>query len=1074
MAVTVDELQVLISAKTDEFQKELNKTQKQLTNFSNSFKSISGGVATMAVTAGNLISKAIEKTVSVVTQNIDYAVKRLDSLNRFPIVMENFGISATEATNAINSLAEYTLGLPTTLNDAAEKVQYFTSATGNVWQSIKIFEALNDAIVSGAQTADVQSTALYQWSQAIVRGSFDIEREFNAMVVANAKAVNEISEKLLGTGKNFNDLWLALKNGTVTVYDMVDAMVYLDENGVGGLESWATRARNSVAGIDTALIRLKTNIGKAVAVVASEIGWKNIYTFVNNVGDAIYKAGTYVAAFVRVLKEAFAWVHALFGGSGSTADIVTETAEAASNASSMAAGASDTADSFDDAAKSAKKLNKQLAAFDEMNTLQEQSSSGSGSGGSGGGGGGYNFDWDSGVFESASDKIAAIADRIREKFAEMFKDIDFSNLQDSMVRYWSALQTHVKGLVKIGKQFVNKFIKPLTKFAIEEALPRYFNALSSVIEQTNYDKIANSFGDLFGSLEKVGEIILDIFLDLQEILVPIRVFINNELLPAFLNALSGAIQLVGSIIGTFWNAALRPFIEYFLVPIAQFTGGIIVNVLNAIGDALKWIASNQAAVTLITALTAGVIAGIAAYQAYELIMGVVMGIQLAMNGAMVAGNAANGAYGIGLGIVSAAQQIYSTVTAVATGATTLFAAALDLLPFVAIAAAVAGVVAILAGFISSTDSASDSTDSFNTSLDIEKSKVDTNRDGVISYTEALDAMRDAQLAASDSTLARIRAEENLSKVTEEYQPIINELKAKTELTAEEQKKLEKAEAEVENATYRLKAAIADETKAKNDNKKATDSAIQSAINAKKYTVAQQLANNLASESFDTLEAAIKDAVDRNDEWTDALGDTHKFTQSEIDQLVTEVLASSEELSNGVEYHIDRMTGAVERRIVSLNGTASTAGYNFDSGLAYGISANSYMVVNAAGALGETAYRAFCKKMGIESPSKVMAGAGSFLVKGLVEGVEEEESAVERAMNSLGNTITSAFDTSLNIPDFSVGSFGVGDASVLPDDLGSDGEPVHVTVKIGEDTLINKVISGINDLSSLSNRALINV
>ena len=1073
MAVTVDELQVLISAKTDEFQKELNKTQKQLTNFSNSFKSISGGVATMAVTAGNLISKAIEKTVSVVTQNIDYAVKRLDSLNRFPIVMENLGISATEATNAINSLAEYTLGLPTTLNDAAEKVQYFTSATGNVWQSIKIFEALNDAIVSGAQTADVQSTALYQWSQAIVRGSFDIEREFNAMVVANAKAVNEISEKLLGTGKNFNDLWSALKNGTVTVYDMVDAMVYLDENGVGGLESWATRARNSVAGIDTALIRLKTNIGKAVAVVASEIGWKNIYTFVNNVGDAIYKAGTYVAAFVRVLKEAFAWVHALFGGSGSTADIVTETGEAASNAASMASGASDTADGFDDAAKSAKKLNKQLAAFDEMNTLQEQTSSGSGSSGSGGGGGSYNFDWNSGVFESAGDKIAAIAEKIRAKFAEMFKDIDFSNLQDSMVRYWSALQTHVKGLLKIGKQFVSKFIKPLAKFAVENALPRYFNAASSVIEQTNYDKIANSFGQLFSSLEKVGEVILDIFADLAEILVPLDVFIKNELLPAFLNALSGAIELVGSIIGTFWNAALKPFIQYFLVPIAQFTGGIIVTVLNAIGDALRWIASNQAAVTLIASLTAGIIAGIAAYEAYELIMGVVMGVQLAMNGAMVAGNVANGAYGVGLGIVSAAQQIYATVTGVATGATTLFAAALQLLPFVAIGAAVAGVVALFANFISSTDNASDSTGEFNRQLDAEHQKIDTNHDGVISYTEALDAMRDAQLAASDATLARIRAEENLTKVTDEYQPIINELKAKTELTTEEQKKLEKAEAEVENATYRLKAAQQEEIQSKKDSTTATNEAIQKMISAKRYTVAQQLANNLASESFKTLEEAIKDAVDRNDTWTDSLGDTHKLTQSEVDQLVTEVLASSEELENGVEYHMDRMTGSIERRITSLNGTASTAGYNFDSGLAYGISANAYMVIQAANALGDEAYRAFCKRMGIESPSKVMAGAGEFLVKGLVEGVGDEESAVEKAMNSLGDTITSAFDTSLNIPDLGIGSFGANETLDLPES-GNNGEPIYITVKIGEDTLINKIISGINDLSSLSNRALINV
>ena len=223
-------INVNITASYDQFTEGVTKVERKLDDLTSKVNAKSSKISAGAIALGNVVATAVTKAVSVVVSNIDYAVRRLDSLNRFPIVMENLGINANEAKNAINALANYTLNLPTTLNDAAEKVQYFTSATGNVWQSIKIFQALNDAIVSGAQTAEVQSTALYQWSQAIVRGSFDIERECNAMVVANAKAVNEISEQLLGTGKDFNDLWEALKNGETTVYDMVNAMVYLDKN----------------------------------------------------------------------------------------------------------------------------------------------------------------------------------------------------------------------------------------------------------------------------------------------------------------------------------------------------------------------------------------------------------------------------------------------------------------------------------------------------------------------------------------------------------------------------------------------------------------------------------------------------------------------------------------------------------------------------------------------------------------------------------------------------------------------------------------------------------------------------
>jgi len=576
-------INVNITASYDKFEQGISTVESKLDGLTQKFSSAGTKISTATVALGNVIANVVSKVVSVITQNIGYATKRLDSLNRFPIVMQNLGINANEAKNAINALANYTLGLPTTLNDAAEKVQYFTSATGNVWQSIKIFQALNDAIVSGAQTAEVQSTALYQWSQAIVRGSFDIEREFNAMVVANAKAVNEVAEHLLGAGKDFNDLWNALKNGETTVYDMVDAMVYLDENGSGALESWSKRAQSSVAGIDTAITRFKTNIGKAVAVVAEEIGWKNIYTFINNVGDAIYKAGQWVAAFVRVLKEMFAWVSVLFGGSGSTSEIVKETAAAADSVGGVASSAEDAADSLGDATKQAKKLHKQLAAFDEMNVLQEPTSSSSGgSGGSGGGGAGsYNFDWDSGVFESAADKIEAIAEKIKKKLAEVFGFIDFTPLLLSIKNMWEAFQYGAEGALKIGKKFIDNFIKPLMKHAAESTLPRIFNAVADGIKQINFDKIASAAGHLFSALERIGELIGDIVATLVEWVMPIITWIENFVVPPALEIIATIVNTIGAVLGGIWDSIKEAY-ENWIAPALESLGKALEPILDAL------------------------------------------------------------------------------------------------------------------------------------------------------------------------------------------------------------------------------------------------------------------------------------------------------------------------------------------------------------------------------------------------------------------------------------------------------------------------------------------------------------
>lgn len=39
---------------------------------------------------------------------------------------------------------------------------------------------------------------------------------------------------------------------------------------------------------------------------------------------------------------------------------------------------------------------------------------------------------------------------------------------------------------------------------------------------------------------------------------------------------------------------------------------------------------------------------------------------------------------------------------------------------------------------------------------------------------------------------------------------------------------------------------------------------------------------------------------------------------------------------------------------------------------------------------------------------------------------------------------------------------------------SDGEPIHITINVGEDTLIDKIIDGVNEASFMSNRAVINI
>lgn len=1125
MAITtVDELEVVISAKTTDLEKSLDRTQKQLGNFEKACSSAGNKVTAGVVAVGNIIAKAVEKVASTVASNIEYATKRLDTLNRFPIVMENLGVNANEAANAIQKLSEYTLGLPTTLNDAAEKVQYFTSATGNVWQSIKIFQALNDAIVSGAQSTDVQNTALYQWSQAIVRGSFDIEREFNAMVVANAKAVNEISEQLLGTGKSFNDLWEALKKGTVSVYDMVDAMVYLDENGVGGLESWATRARNSVAGIDVAITRFKTNIGKAVAVVGEEIGWKNIYTFVNNVGDAIYKAGTYVAAFVRILKEAFAWISVLFGGSGSTEGIVKETGAAADNASAIASGASDAAGSLDDATDSAKKLNKQLSSFDEMNTLRESDSSGSGSG-SGGGAGAYNFDWDSGASDMVLDKIGALAEKIKEKLAGIF---DLDVIRAAFEQFIRDLQVFLDPVIQIVRDVWNDYIKPMLTWA------------------------------------------------------------GNSLLPAVLNAIGGALALVGKTLKTYWNKYLKPFVDDFLVPVAKWTGGKIVKVLNNIGDGLRTLSQRSDVVNILAAGVHALGLAMAGVKIVEFFSEFSKGVEIFSR-----------VWSAGLGVGSAMGAVASETTGLTSVMATMAQGPLTLLqngfsklwsiitnhPIVAIIAVIGalmltnedlrnalknlleavltpllklldsimgliqpildvlinllsavltpiiGVINVVAELLSvvldalapilefiltiaeallelplqlisglleglnfilgvitgllegvfgwlldllgvTNDNTEANKENQKSLSDLEK-QYDENGDGALDYAERINylnaCINNENKAEEDLIQAQrdqVKEYQELQKYCEMYNKTADELiemHRKGELGSLAQgdalDDLKLAVIDVEQANYKVTAA---QEKYTNEQGEAQSQANQ--LKEEYDDVGQKLLDlanesGFASEEFDTQAEKLETLKKKIEETGKNVGEMRNWYE--------EARQAGMRLGDGLD---DGLTCKVP--------DAQRAGNDLGQGLINGVNGKSGAAWNAGYGLGTSLVSGLRAGTDSHSPSKAAREIGGFVGEGLVLGMEDEEAPVERAAKSLGKAITDTLepltDFSIDLPNISAGALGVSNSVQLPEDFDKDEEPTQVIVKIGEDTLVNKIVGGINDLSFLSNRAVINV
>lgn len=210
-----------------------------------------------------LAVKAVDKATSMITNSIDGSISRLDTLNNFEKVMSNMNISADQADIAKSKLVKGLNGLPTTLDDAVASVQRFTANNKDVQKSADIFLALNNAILAGGMSREIQSSALEQISQSYSKGKPDMI-EWRSLLTAMPAQVDQIGKSF---GLTSDQLGEALRNGNISMDQFMDRIVEMNKNGAEGFKSFEEQARNSVGGVRTGMSIMNSAITRGVTSI---------------------------------------------------------------------------------------------------------------------------------------------------------------------------------------------------------------------------------------------------------------------------------------------------------------------------------------------------------------------------------------------------------------------------------------------------------------------------------------------------------------------------------------------------------------------------------------------------------------------------------------------------------------------------------------------------------------------------------------------------------------------------------------------------------------------------------------
>lgn len=1021
MAHTVDEVNVLIKAQAEQFQKEINRVNSKLDSISAHAAKASAGVSAGAKGMGlkmlglgavvGTVSAITQKAMTAIAASTGSAVKRFDTLNNFPRVMQNLGISADTSQKSINYLAKKLEGLPTTLDEATTAVQRLTATNGNLRASTAIYLALNNAILAGGANAELQASAMEQLQQAYSKGKPELQ-DWKTLMQAMPAQLKQIANAM--GYADATQLYDALQNGRASMDDFMQTVVRLNKEGINGLSSFEQQAAGATGGVATSFANMKNAIVRGLATCMDAIGQSNIAGFFNFVRDVISTASNYVAAFIKLVVSAINAIRALFGQSSIGAkNVESSGAKASDSMANVGKAAQGSTKDIGNTAKAAKKLAKQLAGFDEMNVLHKQDTSGSG--GSGGGGGGS---------ASPSYNVSGI-------------DFDDSGIS--------------KGADKVNA---------------------IFNKLKDSLKGFNFDKIGKAFKRFGDDIDKFIRPAKKILSDVWEMLKPFIHWAGNELLPAFMNALGGAIRLVGRVLESVWSNYLKPFIDSFLIPIASFTGGVIVGVLNGLGDAMRGLAESRGAVEVFSYLVATIGGAIIAWQGYQVALGVIQGIQLAMNGAIIAGTTAVGGYAVGLNLVAAAQ-----------GALGIASTALsNILNFVTnpaflVVAAVVGAATAAFGFFSAAQKTAEDNEARRmdgTKLSTEAQK--KHKEALDDTKRILDELPGKELDAKEAELNYLRSVQDATEARKKYNDALRNGKLSTE-------DLRKLQLDAEIAELRMGEAKKKSDKAQRDYNESVSESKKRQMDIVVTQKLVELANLAQKGDLESLRSKIVELSKSEQTYTDGHGKQARFAQKDTEQMARTVAEELLKMNDGAGKAWGDVWRAAEGSIDKLNmlaprvfQDARSTGQNFGQGFVNGVNEKGNSAWSAGYSLGQTAFRGLKAGADVHSPSKAARKVGDFVGKGLMLGLIDSENPVMKRAKELGEIVTEELaplsNLSLAIPKIDSNISKTVSISHESKNIERSKQPIQLNIKIdGKDVpfSIDGIIDGINDQMFLSNR-----
>lgn len=272
----------------------------------------SAGFAAKIGVISGITQQLFSRVVTTISNQIDDAVYRADTLERFPKVMAMMGYGAEGAAAAVEKLRKGVEQVPTSLADVVSATQRYVTITKDVDKASDWALAVSDAMLVTSGDVNEASRGIQQFTQILARGK-PLGEDWNTIMEVASPIMEELAHTLgYSSAALGGDFYTALQKGTLSIDEMMEALVNLDKNGSGKFEALSEIAKTSTGGIETAMTTMKQSISNAMVAIIQEIGFDNITGAIEGIKGALVGIVQTIGGVVTFITTNWASLQPIF------------------------------------------------------------------------------------------------------------------------------------------------------------------------------------------------------------------------------------------------------------------------------------------------------------------------------------------------------------------------------------------------------------------------------------------------------------------------------------------------------------------------------------------------------------------------------------------------------------------------------------------------------------------------------------------------------------------------------------------------------------------------------------------